>query len=77
MIWLYVLAIAVLIGAAFNAAVETVVAAPGDHRGPRAAPTAHHGRQARSGHETGEVELPLEPAAGEKRRSRGRRRDPR
>ena len=61
LIWLYVLAIAVLIGAALNAAVESLwpLRDPG---GPQAATVARPGRDGGDGMnpglDTGEIDLP-------------------
>ena len=59
LIWLYVLAIAVLIGAALNAAVETVWPRREIAEARRAAAAGHRRRSSRApGMDTGEVELP-------------------
>jgi membrane protein len=58
LIWLYVLAIAVLIGAALNAAVELIWPRGEFHEAREAAKTREP-RMKRPGLDTGEIELPL------------------
>jgi membrane protein len=59
MIWLYVLAIAVLIGAALNAAIESFWPRREIAEARRLVRPARSGPKPRAGLETGEVELPL------------------